>query len=73
MIDFEEPQNTMKTNKQMLEDLAAKFQKRLDRYTEKAEKATGTNKINQGAKIKATIECLQDVRVLLAKTNQCHD
>jgi hypothetical protein len=44
-----------------LDGLAARFQGRLNRYRLKALKATGTDKINQGAKIKATIECLQDV------------
>ena len=36
-------------------------------YKGKHARAIGTDKINQGAKIKATIECLQDVQWAIAK------
>jgi hypothetical protein len=51
----------------VLRRLENKFTKRLNRYREKQLKAEGTDYINQGAKIKTMVECLQDVNVELKK------
>lgn len=48
-----------------LEELLESWEQRRERYKEKQAKATGTDVINQGAKIKATTECIDGLRAFL--------
>jgi hypothetical protein len=45
-----------------LRDLIERWEARLYRYHSKKHRASGTNIVNQGGKIKGTMECINDVR-----------